>query len=321
MIEPRVDRPKTLILGADGQVGAQMLGFLRERDGPENVIPTSRTKRDGWLAVDLAELAAAEQVARLLGGHSIGQIYCIAGMTNVDACEASADLAHRTNARGPGALASYANKNGIKFVYFSTEYVFDGSDEHAGPYSEEALPNPVNVYGASKLAGEQAVRNACGDALVLRTTVVYGPDVGKKNYLYSVLRNLGQGASMRVPKDQVSTPTYNRDLVVTATGLAGAGASGIFHVCGPERLGRLTFAQRIAEAFGLDAGLLQGVATAALGQAARRPLEAGLATTKLVTLYPHFKMRSVAEALNHCSSELKAFLDLGQEVNRKGEIA
>ncbi len=318
MIEPRVDRTRTLLVGAHGQVGAQMFRFLGERDGWDTVLPTSRSKRDGWLELDLAEVASAEQVERLLDDYEIGQIQCIAGMTNVDACEASGELAHRINARGPGALATYAQRHGIRFIYFSTEYIFDGSTECPGPYAEESPANPLNVYGASKLAGERAVLDACADALVLRTTVVYGPDAGEKNYLYSVMRHLVQGASMRVPEDQVSTPTYNRDLILAASGLAEVGASGVFHVCGPEVLGRLAFARAIAEALGLDAGLLHGVSTEMLRQPARRPLAAGLATTKLQNLYPHLRMRSVAEAIEDCSSELRAFLDTEAESKRNG---
>ena len=299
---------RTLLAGATGQVGTQMLQVIRKRRGPESAVATTRHARAGWTHLDFAELATIEQAAALFDPYALNSIYCVAGMTAVDACEDQPDLAFRTNARGPGILAAYAQRRALPFVYFSTEYVFDGAKDHPGPYAETATLHPLSVYGKSKLAGEEAVMAACACALVLRTTVVYGPDAREKNYLYSLMRNLATGTRMRVPKDQISTPTYNLDLIAAALGLVECGASGIFHVCGPDLLGRLDFAKQIAAALGLDAALLDGVSTAELGQRAPRPLAAGLATTKLTTLYPQLHMRSVTKAIKDCADELQAFL-------------
>lgn len=300
---------RILVVGATGQVGTRMLRLLEEDPSRGIPLATARAPHEGWLQLDLAELPDASAAAALLDPHPLSSIFCIAGMTNVDACEDVPDVAHRTNARGPAALAAYARRLGIPFVYFSTEYVFDGSPANPGPYPEDAPTNALSVYGKSKLAGELAVLDAHPEALVLRTTVVYGPDSREKNYLYSLMRNLTAGTPMRVPQDQVSTPTYNQDLILTALGLVQGRASGIFHVCGPELLGRLQFAQAVATHLGLDASLLHGVSTATLGQRAPRPLAAGLATDKLRSLYPHLRMRTVAEALADCAPELNAFLN------------
>jgi dTDP-4-dehydrorhamnose reductase len=143
------------------------------------------------------------------------------------------------------------------------------------------------------------------EALVVRTTVVYGPDPGQKNYLYSLMRNLSAGAVMQVAEDQISTPTYSRDLVRATISLVKAGASGIFHVCGPELMGRLEFAQKVAESLGLDASLLKGMPTAKLGQIAPRPLCAGLANQKLRDQHPSLRMRTVTESLNDCAAEIQ----------------
>ena len=285
-----------------------MLRYLTERRGAEGALPTTRHAREGWLHLDFAEMATVEQAAALLDGYPLDSVYCVAGMTAVDVCEDQPELAFYTNARGPGVLAAYAQRRALPFVYFSTEYVFDGAPERPGPYAEDAALRPLSVYGKSKLAGEEAVRTACAGALVLRTTVVYGPDARQKNYLYSLMRNLATGVRMRVPMDQVSTPTYNLDLIAAAIGLVECGASGVFHVCGPELLGRLEFAKRIAAQLGLDGSLLDGVTTAELGQRAPRPLAAGLATEKLTTLYPQLRMRQVAEAIADCAAELGEFL-------------
>jgi dTDP-4-dehydrorhamnose reductase len=299
----QMTRGKTVVVGASGQVGTQMLEAL----GP-GALATSRLEHEGWLRMDLAGLTEISQAAALLDAEALDAIYCVGGMTHVDGCEAEPEMAWNTNARGPGVLAAYARERELPFVYFSTEYVFDGAEEDAGPYAEEAGTNPLSVYGRSKLEGEQRVLEAHAEALVLRTTVVYGPDPRRMNYLYALMRYLAAGTRMRVPEDQISTPTYNRDLIAAAFGLVKAGESGVWHVAGPERMGRLAFAQEIALRLGLDAGLLEGVATSALGQVAVRPLDAGLATEKLLRLHPELRLRGLAESLEDCAEELATFL-------------
>jgi dTDP-4-dehydrorhamnose reductase len=293
-------QPTPLVVGASGMVGSQLLAWF----GAESVLATSRKPREGWLTLDLAELAAESQAAAILDQHTLDTVYCVGGMTYVDGCEAEPGLAFRVNARGPGILAAYARDRSLPFVYFSTEYVFDGSAADPGPYLETSAPNPLSVYGKSKLEGEQRVLAAHPGALIIRTTVVYGPDPGQKNYVYSLLRSLSAGTAIRVPEDQISTPTYNRDLIGTTIGLVKANATGIFHVCGPERMGRLQFAQKVAVKFCLDPSLLLGVPTAELGQAAPRPLQAGLTIQKLCNRHPALQMRTVAESLDDCAQQI-----------------
>ena len=294
---------KTLIVGASGQVGSQMLRALGGR-----ALATSRTAREDWLKLDVAELAETAQAAELLDAHELDAIYCVGGMTWVDGCEKEPELAHRANARGPGVLAAYARRRGLPYVFFSTDYVFDGAKEHPGPYAEDAPANPLSVYGRTKLEGEQRVLQAYPQALVLRTTWVYGADARRMNFLYSMMRNLNARQPMKVPQDQVSTPTYNRDLVRVALGLVEARAAGVFHVAGPELLGRLKFAQKVARGLGLDASLLEGVTTAELKQPAARPLDSGLSTSRLAKQYPQLRMRTPAEAMEDCGPELRGFL-------------
>lgn len=268
------------------------------------------------MALDLAAVDL-QSAAALLGSYDLRAVFCVAGMTDVEGCEDKPELAERTNARGPAVLAGYARRRDLPFVYYSTEYVFDGDPRRPGPYGEGDATHALSVYGRSKLEGEVAVLRAHPGALVLRTTVVYGPDVRGKNYVYSLMRNLGAGRRMRVPADQISTPTYNRDLVRTTLGLVDAGAKGIWHLCGPELLSRMEFAEQVAEFLGLDAGLLEPVPTAELGQRAPRPLSAGLATDKLRAGFPEPRMRTVAESLADCEGEMRAFLRVVDEGTRK----
>ncbi len=297
---------RTLLVGASGQVGAQFLRVL----GAEGTTVTSRGAGAGGssgLELDLGEVGSVAEAEQRLAEVRPERVFCIGGMTNVELCEDAPDAAFRTNARGPGFLAGYAWRRRVPFVYVSTEYVFDGSEERPGPYGEEDRTHALSVYGRSKLEGEERVLEAHPEALILRTTVVYGPDAKGKNYLYSVVRNLRQGRRMRVPEDQVSTPTYNRDFVGATCALVAAGACGIYHVCGPELVGRMEFAREIARLLGLNGDLLEGVRTAELGQRAPRPLRAGLLTEKLRRLRPEIRMRTLGESLMDCAAELQVF--------------
>ena len=299
-----------LVVGASGQVGAEMLQFLAAARGDGYALPTSRecADRPHWLELDLATVDGGS-AERLLAPHPLDAIFCVAGMTDVERCEIEPALAEGANARGPAVLAAYARSLGVPFVYFSTEYVFDGDPARPGPYAEDAPPRALSVYGRSKLDGERAVRAAHPDALIIRTTVVYGEDPRGKNYVYSLLRNLGAGKPMRVPADQISTPTYNRDLVRATAGLVDAGETGVFHLCGPELLSRIEFARRIARFFDLDASLLEPVPTASLGQRAARPLDAGLLTARLRQAHPELRLRTLDDSLRDCQGALQAFLE------------
>ena len=126
----------------------------------------------------------------------------------MDRCETEVDECQHWNAEVPGALAQ-RGAGARRFVYFSTDYVFDGT---GGPYGEDDPVGPISAYARSKLAGERAVLETDPTALVVRTTVVYGPEPQGKNFVAQLRGRLGRGERLRVPQDQVSTPTYNVDL-------------------------------------------------------------------------------------------------------------
>jgi dTDP-4-dehydrorhamnose reductase len=221
-------------------------------------------------------------------------------MSDVERCESECDLAMLINRDGPTRIAAAAASLDIPFAYFSTEYVFNG---FAGPYFEDAIPDPINAYGKSKWQGEISIRNVHPTALIIRSTGVYGPDPGEKNFLYQLRRSLQVNRPIRVAEDQLSTPTYNLDLARNTVSLIRCGAKGVFHICGPERLSRLEFAQRAARLMGLDESGIVGVPTSELGQRARRPLSAGLSTNRLSTTNGHVPMRPLKESLLDWMSE------------------
>ncbi len=265
------------MIGASGQVGAALRAVLAAQ-GHEVVGTHHGAPQPGTRALDLTDLAAT---ATLIAEARPDVVFCPAGNTLVDYCEDHAEEAFRLNAEAPAAAAAAAAGQGAAFVFFSTEYVFDGA---AGPYAESDPVKPLSVYGASKLEGERRVAAANPRALIVRTTVVYGPEPQGKNFVLRLLRAARAGERVRVPVDQRSSPTYNPDLAAAVVALARRGATGIVHVAGPEVLDRHAFARLACEVFGLDPACLVPVATAELGQRAPRPLSAGLRTDRVRAL-------------------------------------
>jgi dTDP-4-dehydrorhamnose reductase len=283
---------RVLVVGASGQVGTQVLRILPSG----SATPTSRrAEKPGWTSLDLATVSEAE-ANELDRRFKLAAIYCIGGMTHVDGCESTPALARRINCEGPAILAATAAKRGARFVYFSTDYVFNGRN---GPYAEDEPGDPIDAYGRSKWLGELAVQDAHPAALVIRTTTVYGPDPNGKNFLYSMRKGLVGTTPFLVPADQISTPTYNLDLAAAVVALAERGAQGVFHVAGPDVVSRLEFARRAAAVMGLDPANLSGVSTAELAQIAARPLRGGLLTGKLAAHLPEVRMRGIEDGVSH----------------------
>ena len=283
---------RVLVVGAGGQVGGALCAALGVR-----AIGTWRTPPPEGLAADLEEMAARPSLAEELVARAAPEAVVVAaGMTWVDGCERQPELAATVNRDGPAALARAAAGAGARTAYLSTEYVFDGTE---GPYDEDRPLSPLSAYGRSKAEGEAAVREADPAALVVRTTVVYGPEAHGRNFAYQLATRLRRGEAMPVPADQVSSPTYNRDLAAALVGLLDGGAVGVVNVAGPEVVDRAAFGRRLATAMGLDPGLVVATSTAALGQVAARPLDAGLEVGRLRRLLPHLLLRGPEEAVAH----------------------
>jgi dTDP-4-dehydrorhamnose reductase len=264
---------RALVIGASGQVGAALLHALRVR-GHEARGTHAQHAAPGLEHLDLTDHAA---VARALAEARPDWIFCPAGLSHVDYCEDHADEAMAANRDGPAAAARVAESVGAGFVYYSTDYVFDGK---GGPFGEDDPPRPLCVYGRSKHEGEQAVLAACRRAVVVRPSVVYGPERQQKNFVYQLLRASKAGQGFRLAVDQKASPSYNPDVAAASVELAEGDRRGVWHIAGPEVVDRYDFALRISRAFDLDASRLTAVTTAALNQKAARPLDGGLKVAK-----------------------------------------
>ena len=281
---------RAVVVGGSGQIGGWLLRTLSDL-GHEAVGTYATVSYPGLVHLDAANLTAS---AGWLREQRPDVVFYPAGFTWVDGCERDPARARSANVEQPLNLAKVAADAGARFVYFSTDYVFDGVD---GPYTEESPTNPLSAYGKSKLEAEVALGEVLGDSrLTVRTSWVYGPERQGKNFSYQLAKALSAGKTLECPTDQVSNPSYGPDVARAVVGLVEAGHSGLIHVAGPEVMGRVQFAQGLAHGFGLDPGLIVGKTTAELGQGAPRPLSGGLLSPRLEALLPGL-MRPLADCM------------------------
>jgi dTDP-4-dehydrorhamnose reductase len=190
---------KILLTGKTGQVGYQL---ERSLQGLGEVVSINTAQ------MNLTDL---EQVRDVIRSVKPNLIVNPAAYTAVDLAESEQALAMRINGDAPGVMAEEARRLGAAMIHYSTDYVFDGSKD--GPYTEDDIANPINVYGRSKLAGERAVQAAGIPHLILRTSWVYG--MRGKNFLQTVMRLASERDELRIVSDQYGAPTWSRTIADT----------------------------------------------------------------------------------------------------------
>jgi dTDP-4-dehydrorhamnose reductase len=287
---------KALVIGADGLLGSALVEAL----GPGRWAGTwaHREVRD-MERFDLAEFSVDPTLADpLLEATLPDVVFCAAGMTVVEACEGDEHMARKVNSRAGRLLARACALRNVRFVFFSTDYVFDGT---AGPYAEDAAPAPLTVFGRTKLEGETGTLAEGSRHLVIRTSWLFGPESRGDGLVYRLARALRAGRPVPVPADQYSTPTYSRDLAEAAIALAEFPASGVWHVAGPESMSAASFALLVAKRIGAPVTLVKPVPAAAGGHRAIRAPWGGLRTGKLREILPGLPLRAPAEAFAHWS--------------------
>ena len=205
---------RVLVTGATGQLGRELVRVF-SRSGCELVTP-SRQEMD---------FMVPGQVAAVVQGYRPDWVVNCAAYTRVDQAESEPGAAFTVNRDSAGRLAQAVAESGGRLLHVSTDFVFDGRQSH--PYREDDLPNPLSVYGQSKLEGERAVLAALPDATVLRTAWVYGAH--GHNFVKTMLRLAAEGKPLRVVSDQVGTPTWAADIAAAIRSLIDGDATGMFH--------------------------------------------------------------------------------------------
>jgi dTDP-4-dehydrorhamnose reductase len=255
-----------LIIGGSGFVGGELMKVF----GSDAVGTFCHTPTEGLIPLDITD---EQQVGDVIERLRPRLIIHPAAQPNVDRCESEIDESYRVNVVGTRNVAGAARRVGARLVYFSTDYLFDGT---AGPYPPDAKPAPLNVYGRHKLEAEEAVRELVADHLIARLCGVYGYHPDGKNFVMGLIAKGRRGERMLVPADQWGTPTFVENLAEAVKELALSHHVGVVHPVGPDYLSRIEFARLAAEILELAPDFLQPVSTEELGQAARRPLRAGV---------------------------------------------
>ncbi len=204
-----------------------------------------------------------------------------AAYTAVDACEEQEELATQINGEAVGYLAAACQQSGAKLIHFSTDYVFDG--ENAKGYAEDAPPNPVNAYGRSKLAGEQAILKSGCEFVIIRTSWLYGPN--GKNFVKTMLELGQKQTEVKVVADQTGCPTYTVELAEAVGGLVASGETGIYHLTNTSSTTWADFATEIFRLADLNAKVMP-IKTAEYPRPAARPTCSVLVNTKRPPLRP-----------------------------------
>lgn len=262
---------RVLVTGATGQVGSEVVSAMH-RLGHDVIAP-------GRSGLDLMQPSQVEHRVTLLVPDWI--INC-AAYTQVDRAESELEQAMTVNRDSAAALARAAAACNARLLHISTDFVFDGS--RSRPYREDDLPNPLGVYGRSKLEGEQAVREALPGAVILRTAWVYG--VHGHNFVKTMLRIAGEGRPLRVVDDQTGTPTWARDIAGAITALVQADATGLYHYTSAGSVSWCGFAGAILSAaaqagFEIRTQAVEPITTADYPTPARRPAYSVLDTGKI----------------------------------------
>lgn len=215
-------KKRVVVVGSGGRLGRLLVEVLRQR---HSLVGLDRKALD---------LASAESITRTLEPLDYDCLFLTGALTAVDYCESHTDEAFAINAGGPKLIAEISAGKGAHVTYISTDMVFDGMK--FGPYLETDRPNPVSVYGASKLEGERRVLAASPDNLVARVSWVFGP--GRPAFPEWIISQACAKEELTLPGDKIACPTYTLDLIgwleALVFGLSEGPASGIFHLCNSE---------------------------------------------------------------------------------------
>lgn len=231
-------------------------------------------------------------------------VHCGA-LTHVDYCETHEEESYQKTVQSTKNLIALAKDCHARFVYISTDYVFDGT---AGPYTEDAPVNPLSVYARHKLEAEQLALQELDHTLVLRITNVYGNEQRGKNFIARIIDQCKtkEKLTLKLPYDQFATPTNAWDIARAMFVLLRDNQSGIYHICSSDFMNRVELAVRVLSYFPDAQYDLIPISTAELNQPAKRPLIGGFVKLKFSAAYPDFLFGTVDSYLTSVVSENQA---------------
>jgi dTDP-4-dehydrorhamnose reductase len=292
---------KILVIGGGGQVGSKIIEQSREY---HEIYATYLTRPPPLSAskIFLADKTDKNSIQSLVKKIKPDVVIDTAALHNVDYCETNKEQSHIVNVEGTKNVAEACNAIGIKMVFVSTDYIFNGKSGH---YKETDAPSPINFYGQSKLDGENAIKKICKNYCIARTSVIYSWDPtqsaqttsGKPlNFAMWAYEKLGKKEQLNIVNDQYCSPTIADHLAQTLLKICEKDVSGLYHVAGKTRINRYDFILKIAEKMGYDPTLIQPANSSSLKQKAERPMDSSLNVEKIEKTLKT-KMLTLDEAL------------------------
>lgn len=300
---------RVLITGANGLLG-QALVRRMSQEREYDVLATARDDTPrfedgscGYVPLDVTE---PDDVVQIFEDFTPNVVVNCAAMSDVATCDENRNEAWAVNARAVKRLAKQCRTHGARLVQVSTDFVFNGK---RGPYDEDARPDPVNYYGRTKLAGENAVREAGrSNWAIVRTVLLYGTgqDLSRSNIVLRIIDQLAKGEPLHIVDDQYRTPTYVDDLALGIERLVHYEETGTYHISGPDLVSIYDLACTVAEVFGYDDALIEPVSSDFFEDDVDRPPRTGFIIDKAKTELD-YDPRSLEDGLN----DLKDRLDGG----------
>ena len=285
---------RIMITGASGQLGLALYRLLKEQDNYELLRTDAFESEDKTIkALDITD---EEAINVYVDNMKPDVIINCAALTAVDLCESEQEKAYLINALGPKFIAMAAEKNNVTLVHVSTDYVFDGQGNV--PYAEDAVTNPISVYGKTKLAGEELVREVCTKCFILRTAWVYGEG---KNFVKTMLRLAQSNNKVRVVSDQYGTPTSALELARAIIFLMNTDKYGTYHTTCEGSTNWYEFAVTIFKEAG-EAVEVEAILTSEYPTPAMRPMYSILDNKALRELHNYY-MKDWKEAFQEYMSE------------------
>ena len=284
---------RVFIAGASGLVGSNCMKHFKEM-GAEVKGSYFSYPTDDTVFFDTLSPANADNFD--IVSYNPDVIVHCGALTHVDHCETNEDESYQKTVQSTKNLLAIAKQCNARFVYISTDYVFDGKQ---GPYTEDAPVNPVSVYGRHKLEAEQLSLSESEHTLVLRVTNVYGDETRGKNFIARIVDQCknNQKLTLRLPYDQYASPTNAFDIARAMYVLLHDNKSGIYHIGSTDYMNRVELALRVLKYFPSAEYDLQTTSTEELKQPALRPLKGGFVRMKFSNEYPEFMFTNVDDYL------------------------
>jgi len=296
---------KIVITGSNGLLGQTLVNLLMKAPENYSVIGLSRGEnrmdRSDFSYYDI-DITNYDKLKELISFIQPSFIINTVAMTNVDVCEVTPDKCNQINTEAVRYLTQICTEFNIHFIQISTDFIFDGIN---GFYKETDLPNPLSVYGNSKLKAENIIKSSGVNYSILRTILVYGKVKNSKrnNIVLWVKEMLENNKEITIVNDQFRMPTYVEDLALACKLILDKEIKGIFHISSNKLLSIFEIANQIAAVFGLNKKLIKPISTKTLNQKAIRPLKTGFDLSK-TTRDLEFQSTSFLEGLKRFKQTL-----------------